>query len=130
MLVLCFDYGDAHIGAAIGATETGLAEPLITISHSDKLWSEISKLLAKYCPDKIIVGVSESASAVKASEFANTLTKKFPVEVELMDETLSSQDAVKSLGHVSAKKRCQLQHAAAAAVILESWLDEHCQDKV
>lgn len=127
MTILSFDYGDSHIGIATGSTETGLAEPLITLSNSDKLFGQIEKIFTKYHPAKIIIGASESTSATKAQGFADQIAARFDIPLELTDETLSSQDAVKSLGHVSTKKRHQLEHAAAAAIILERWLDEQCQ---
>lgn len=126
--VLGFDYGKARIGVAIGSTETNLAEPLATILNSPDHLSRITELIARFQPNRLIVGVSENTSAHQAHEFADRLRAKFQLAVDLVDETLSSQDALRHLHHLRPRKRAQMQHAAAAAVMLGHWLDEQAKN--
>ena len=72
-----------------------------------------------------MVGVSEGASGIAATNFANVLKNQFEIPVETYDETLSSQDA-RALAidsGIKRKKRKEMEDAFAAAVMLQSYLD-------
>lgn len=125
MTVLGFDYGRRHIGVASGSTDTGLFEPLTTISVSAESDVAIASLIERQHPQRLIVGVSERTSAQEAAAFASSLRARFRLPVELVDETLSSQEARNKLFHVSPSKRRGRIHAAAAALILDQWLQSH-----
>lgn len=124
MAILSFDYGLSHIGVALGSTETGLAEPLTTISTSslNQDLGEIAKLIKIHHPEKLIVGVSEKSSARQSLDFASGLKKTFSLPVEISDETLSSREAEEKTRHWKKSKGKLFRHAASAAIILERWL--------
>ena len=112
MNYLGLDYGAAHIGVALA---TGpLAEPLATLNTNTCI-SELEILISQHNIKGIIIGNA-------ASDFLNQLAI-FNLPIHQTDETLSSQDAVKSLLHTTQSRRQQLEHSAAAAIILQSWLD-------
>ena len=112
MAILGLDYGEKHVGVALA--EGPLAAPLTTLSNQSAL-EQIKNLVAKHKIEKIIIGNCPE-------EFVNSL-KIVNCELEIVDETLSSYDARISLMHTTQTRRKEKEHAAAAAIILQTWLD-------
>lgn len=125
MTVLGFDYGKKYVGVAIGSTETGIAEPLQTFTNSHRLFLDISSLVTTHHPSRLIIGVSERESARLASLFAERLNNETSLPTELVDETLSTQEAFALTLHKRRLVKKQTLHAAAAAVILDRWFADH-----
>lgn len=125
MTVLGVDFGQRHIGIAIGYTDSGLANPLTVINNSPQVLTELAHFIDKYQPQQLVVGLSEKESATAAVDFAAKLSGQFNLPVSTADETLSSQEANLKLRHISPKHRANIEHAAAAAIILERWLDDY-----
>lgn len=123
MNVLGIDFGEKHVGLALGSTETGLAEPLKVKLKPDQI-DAVYEICELDKVDKIIVGVSEGKSAALARKFAKKFAK-IGIPIEFYDETLSTRDAINNLSHLSIKKRNKMEHAAAAAVILQNWLTDN-----
>ena len=114
MNYLGLDYGQSHIGVALA---TGpLAEPLTTIPTKTAL-RLIKELIKKHNINAIIIGIPHAS-------IHNTL-EQLGLPVYEVDETLSSHDARESLMHTTQKRRRVGEHTAAAAIILQSWLDSH-----
>lgn len=120
MNILGIDFGQTHVGLALGSTDSGLAEPLGTELTPAK-YKKIEDICIENEIEKIVVGVSEGKSAQEAREFAGKL-KNFGIPVMFYDETLTTRDALKNLLHLSAKKRQKAKHAMAAVSILQNWL--------
>lgn len=119
MNYLGLDYGRSHVGVALA---TGpLAEPLTTLPNTNLL-IRLKQLITQHKIRTIIIGHPEGALASEVRQLVSLLGA-LNLIVILADETLSSRDAVRSLLHTSRKKRAVNQHAAAAAIILQSWLD-------
>ena len=114
MNYLGLDYGKAHIGVAIATSP--LAEPLTTIPTKSAL-QLIKELIKKYNINVIIIGLPHAS-------IHDTLGQ-LGLPVYEVDETLSSRDARESLLHTTQKRRRVGEHAAAASIILQSWLDSH-----
>ena len=113
MAILAIDYGKKHCGLAFASGP--LAEPLTTISTGNAL-IQIKQIITDKKIDKIIIGlVSE--------EFLQQL-QRLEVPMEVVDETLSSHDARQALLHTSQKRRRENEHAVAAAIMLQRWLDD------
>ena len=121
--LLCFDYGEKKIGIASGQTLTNTATALCIISavNGQPDWQKVESLIKEWQPEQLIVGLplnmdgSESALSKKARKFANRLHGRFGLNVEMMDERLSSREAKElstddKIDHVSAQ------------LILESWM--------
>lgn len=119
MNYLGLDYGQKHVGVAI--SQGTLAEPLTTIPNNNLL-TRIKQLVVAHKIHTIIIGQPTGVIASEVRQLASWLSA-LNLTVILSDETLSSQDAVASLLHVGKKKRNLEQHAAAAAIILQSFLD-------
>lgn len=120
-LVLAFDFGLKHIGVATGQSVTRTATPLCTLAARAGRpdWKEVVALAKTWRPTCLIVGLpvnmdgSESEMSERARRFATTLGQQTRLPVHLVDERLSSH-ATRNAGTDN--------HAAAAALIAESWL--------
>lgn len=109
-MIVGIDYGQSWCGLAI--SEGSLAEPLKAVATKD-VFAEVARLT----PEKIIVGISEKNMAKKTLVFVEKLRVWTKIPVETVDETLTSREASKI------KKDKYGQHAVAAALILQRYLD-------
>jgi putative Holliday junction resolvase len=137
LVVLALDFGLKRIGVASGDTLTRTAHPRTTIDNGPKGpdWRALDRVLADTQPGRIAVGEpynadgTESALTAAARRFAAELTQRSRIPVDLVDERWSSQDAEERLRHAraSGERRRRVTReavdAAAAAVILERWLE-------
>src|ERR1700679_428468 len=95
-ILLGFDFGMKRIGVAIGQTITQSARPLQTLHAKAGIpqWDILSKLIQKWQPDAIVIGIplnmdgTEQAISANAREFAQSLRNKFNLTVYEMDERL------------------------------------------
>jgi putative transcription antitermination factor YqgF len=122
-ITLGIDYGTQRVGTAL--SHGSLAEPLLIIPNTEKLFSEIQKLLTEHQAEQIVVGLSENEMAEKTQQFVTELKKFTSLPIEFMDETLSSAVVHQRLAEMSGKKQTPkgpIDHFAAA-VMLQEWLD-------
>jgi putative Holliday junction resolvase len=128
--VLAFDFGLKRTGVALGNTLTGGARPIGTIetAESDKRFDRIAQLIEDWRPDLLVVGLPlgndgcETPIAKRARRFGRQLNGRFGLPVKFIDERYSSavvEDAIKPGRNDKAAV-----DAAAAAVILQAWLDQ------
>jgi putative holliday junction resolvase len=136
--LLGFDYGRRRIGVAVGNTLTRNAQPLTTLAATDAGpdWARVAALLEEWSPARLVVGVpyNDGASGqemvAEAQRFARRLHGRFGVPVDTVDEALSSSEAYGRLkaGRSSGRRGPIAKEeidSAAAAVILQDWLDNH-----
>jgi putative Holliday junction resolvase len=135
--VLAFDYGLRQMGVATGQTLTNSAQGLCILKANDGVpnWDQISKLLEEWKPNLVLVGLplnmdaSESELSRLARKFARRLQGRFNINVLMVDERLTSQDAktlVRNENNEGKSGRMdvtKIDHLAAA-LILQSWLDQ------
>lgn len=137
--VLAFDFGEKRIGVAMADLGLGIAHPLQTIHAEDNRvrFAAIAALIGEWQPVRLIVGEPHHADGGAheigrlARRFAQRLEGRFSLPVSLVDETLSSHAAQAELqahGVRGDKLKAGLD-AAAAAVILETWLAQQRQKK-
>ena len=138
-LLIGFDYGRRRIGAARGDTLTASAAalPLIANGSTGPDWAQIGKLLEQWRPALIVVGLpyntdgTDSEITAEARRFAQGLSSRFALPVELVDERYSSLDAQARLAaaRASGARRRRVAKAdidaAAACVILERWFSQN-----
>ena len=125
-VVLGFDFGTRRIGVAIGNRLTGQARPLTTIDAitSDARWKALSTLIDEWQPAQLAVGIprhpdnTPHSMTERCERFARQLEGRYRLPVARIDERYSSA-VVESQADVD---------AAAAAVILQQWLDERRPD--
>ena len=132
--ILGFDFGEKHIGVAVGNTITSQAQALMTLhveSNAARL-AAVEKLVTEWQPASFVIGQPEHVDGAPhevahlAKKFGNRLQEKFRLPVAYVNETLSSTEASRMLAARGVKGIAQkLQiDAVAAQVILQSYLDE------
>jgi putative Holliday junction resolvase len=131
---MALDVGDRRIGVALSDPLQILASPLLTIirTSDEHALLEITGLVNKHEVEKLIVGMPYSLDgtigpqAEKVLSFKAKVAAQLNIEVVLQDERLSSVTAdmkLKETRKRSARLREKID-AAAAAVILQSYMDE------
>lgn len=134
MRVLGIDYGLRRVGVAVSDEGARLARPLkvITVSARRSLLEDLAALVREFTPGTIVVGHprrldgSPGTLAATVEEFAARVEQRFGVPVILWDERLTTQAATEKLREAGMRrrKRRAMVDQAAAAVILQDYLDE------
>lgn len=129
MKILSIDYGKKWIGLAVSDDGGKLAFPYKTLENNSKFFSYLNEIIKKEGIHKIIIGLplnkkmKPTAQTTKVENWAEKVIKEIEVIAEFENEILTSKEAEKS----GAKN----QHSAAAAILLQSYLDrEHKSDKI
>jgi len=129
---LGLDVGDRRIGVALSDAQGILVSPVSIIERTAEgiAVKAILDIVGKNAVGKIIVGLPVSmngtigSQAEKVKTFAEELRQQTKVPVEYRDERLSTVSA-RRLKQSGPKNNRKLHHdAMAAAVILQSYLDE------
>ncbi len=133
MKIIAVDYGDSRTGLAICDEGEILASPLETVFEKDfdKCVTKVAEICREKKAKMIIVGnpINMNGTIGPRSEkcglFAEKLRALVDVEVEMWDERSSTVTAISYMNDVNkrGKKRKAVLDQAAAAVILESYLD-------
>ena len=131
MRTLGLDIGDSWIGVALSDPQGILASPLTIIHRRDDPSDigAITSIVSQHQVGRIIVGLplsmngSISQQAQKIKTFVRELSKHIEVPIEFRDERLSTV-AAKRMMKTAGKTRQTRVDAAAAALILQSYLDE------
>jgi putative Holliday junction resolvase len=134
MRYLGVDLGSKRIGLAL-SDETGLiATPLsvLQVQNEAQVFADIIRTAQEYEVGKIIVGLpiqlngQEGIEANRARNFVAKLKEKIPLEVDLIDERLTSVEAERRMTEAKVKKNKRKANldAAAAAIFLQTYLDK------
>lgn len=131
--VLGLDLGDVRIGVAISDPDRRLALPLgtVQVGRPPGEMRAIADLVREHEVTLVVIGDPVSLDGVRrerathAANFAEAMRGLLDVPVALRDERLSTVEAERSLrdAGVNRKRRRSVVDAAAAQVILQSWLD-------
>ena len=121
--IFAFDFGVKRIGVAMGNTMLRQAEPLKVINAVDNAtrFADIQKMLDEWKPARLVVGLpmhpdgNEHEMTARARRFANQLTGRFGLPVELVDERYSSA--------VLSARRGEVIDDRAAAIMLQQYFD-------
>ena len=98
---MAFDFGTRRIGVASGQELLGTGKPLTMLPARDGVpdWDQIGRLLEEWKPDRVLVGLplnmddTENDMCARARKFGKRLHGRFHVEVEMVDERLTSFEA-------------------------------------
>lgn len=130
--LLGFDYGLRRIGVAVGQALTASATALTTVRarHGKPDWPAISRLVADWKPDALVVGIpyhmdgSEQKMTRSSERFCRQLEGRYGLPVHRAEERLTSYVVEAGLAAGADK------HAVdplSAQVILQDWLQQHAQ---
>jgi putative Holliday junction resolvase len=132
--VLAFDFGTRRIGVASGQEMLGTGKPLAMLMARDGVpdWDQIGRLLDEWKPDRVLVGLplnmddTENDMCARARKFGKRLHGRFHVDVEMVDERLTSFEAkgdVMAAGGSRDFGRDGVDDRAAV-LILETWFHQ------
>lgn len=138
MRVLGIDFGERRIGLAMSDASGTLATPVRTIERQDVgvdlvtlVVDAIQEMGRDERIDQLVVGLPrrldgrDSAQTPRVRAFAAALGSRSGLPVDLQDERLSSREAEARLAlrERDWRKRKARLDAAAAAIMLQDWLD-------
>ena len=133
MRVLAIDHGTKRIGIALSDEIGMLAHPLeyIPAEPFADFLTRLKELLREKQVELILVGMprnmdgSYGPAALKVQEFVAVLKETVATPIKTWDERLTSAQANRVLiqAEVRRDKRKQRVDAAAAAILLQSYLD-------
>lgn len=121
MKVLGVDYGKKWMGLAISDDERKMAFAYKTLENNPRLFLVLNEIVRKEGIYKIIIGLplnkqmKPTGQTKEVRQWAEELVKKVEVPIDFENEIFTSKMAVKA----GAKNR----HSAAAAILLQSYLD-------
>lgn len=133
LIILAVDLGKARTGLAICDKTMFLASPLCVIEEwsRERLAQKVAEIAKEKGAELIVVGLpknmdgTEGDSAKGAREFAKLLGSFTDNPIKMQDERCTTMIAHRYLSdnNVRGKKRKQTVDSAAAAVILQTYLD-------
>ena len=143
MKILCVDYGDSRTGLAISDEGEILASPLETVymRDFDRCAQMVAEAALKNGAGMVVVGdpINMNNTRGERSEKCRLFAEKLrellqDIPVRMWDERSSTVTAIQYMNDVNkrGKKRKAVLDQAAAAVILDSYLDyrrAHPEDK-
>ena len=135
MRILAIDYGMARTGIAVSDPTGLIATPhkVLPSRNYEKLLEAVGAVLEDVSPEKVILGYPRRTDGEKSEmcerieRFRDQLKERFSMEAELVDEKYTTVIASQMLhaGGTKAKDQRQSIDAAAAAVLLQGYLDSH-----
>ena len=139
MRVLALDLGERRIGMAISDELGWGAHPLYTLERTT-LRADLDKLAQiaeREGAAQVVVGLplgpqgEVGTSAKKVERFVSRLRARLKIPVITWDETLTSVEAEQQMiaDDVSRAKRRRRLDQAAAALILQSYLERECKER-
>ncbi len=125
MKYLAVDFGLKKIGLAISDGIFSSPWKVVKVKNMDDCVRKINKILHEERFDKLIVGKPEGKLSKLIGRFVKNLKDK-GAEVEIVDETLSSQKALRLMIEMGfSKKKRRTEDSFAAAEILQNFLDSN-----
>lgn len=132
MRILGIDYGDSRVGTAVSDPLGLTAQGIGTIKNKgmDNLVCELSKLIDKYNPEKIVIGLPKNMDGTigfrgeESYKLKSRLEEIFAGEIVLWDERLSTVSAAGFLNETNThgKNRKKIIDTVAAEIILENYM--------
>lgn len=132
MRVLGVDFGLRKIGLALSDPEELLATPFrsLEVGSVRDAPGKVAAVAHEVEASAIVVGVPEGLEGEEArvevrrvERFAKALRRLSGLPVHLTDESLSTREAEERVGPARRPSKDAVLHAAAAAIILQRWLD-------
>jgi putative holliday junction resolvase len=135
MKYLGIDYGTKRIGVAVSDEGGSLAFPLSTIAAGTNALGEIVEIINREWAEKIVIGESKNFKGEPnkvmedIEQFKKDLAELTQLPVEYEQEFFSSTQAARQFAPEKKSRKVNPSQekldAAAAALILQSYLDRH-----
>jgi putative holliday junction resolvase len=127
------DFGKVRVGVAVSDELGSMAHPRPHLDGRNQraLLKALQTLCQQEAVEVLVLGLprqldgSEGLAARRVQRFAALLKQHLGLRVELIDEWLSTQEAHRRLqqgGHTTRTAKSRVD-SAAAAILLQSWLD-------
>ena len=132
--MLALDVGEKRVGVALCDETQTLARPLLTLKRASKKedFARLAAVCREHAIVKVIVGLpktlrgEEGPQAQRVRRYALELQAALNLPIDFWDERYSSVDAQERLTSSGRKARAKGDiDSAAAAIILQEYLDEH-----
>ena len=133
MQALALDIGDARVGVACGSTRTGIAMPVCVLPAHEVFSHAPSfrRVVEDHEPDVLVVGRplpmqgEPGPQAQKLTEIGQQIAQRLSLEVEFVDERLTSSEAKRILREqgLNEKQMRGKVDSVAASLFLQVWLD-------
>lgn len=136
--VLALDYGKVRVGVAVTDDLGVLAHPRPALDGTNRkaLLAAIAGIATTERVGRVLVGLplemtgAAGPSAQRAARFAQAVADATGVDVELVDERLTTVEATRRLaeadgdeGPVGGARKKSRVDSASATVLLQAWLD-------
>lgn len=132
--VLGLDIGNKTIGVAVSDPLGILAQGVTTIIRSSKVEDvkALKSIIDEYQVEKLIIGLPKNMNnsmgfqATRTMNYADYLKEALDMEIEFVDERLTTASATRSLieGGVRRENRKKHVDKVAAVLILQTYLDQ------
>lgn len=132
MRIMGIDYGDKRVGIAVSDPLGYTAQGVATLQNNGKkkLSADLSELLAKYTPEKIVLGLPKNMDgtlgfrAEATYKFAELLKTLTDAEIVYWDERLTTVSASLILNKTNTrgKDRKKVIDTVSACIILENYM--------
>jgi putative Holliday junction resolvase len=137
MKYLALDLGDRRIGVATSDASGMIARPLLVFRRASRVedFARVADLVREQQIDAVIVGLpinmdgTEGRQAEWVRNYSAALAGALPVPVHLWDERLTTEEAAEIMRAQGKQPTPGWIDAVAAAVILQSYLDAHPQQR-
>ena len=137
--VLGFDFGLKRIGVATGNSNTKTCQALSTVRSNQGTpdWHALDRIIDEWRPHQLVVGLplsmngDESEMSGLARKFGASLTNRYQLDVNYVDERLSSlaaDDLLKEstpIGKKGKSKQSGARDNLAAQLILETYFGDN-----
>ena len=133
MQALALDIGDARVGVACGNTRTGISMPVCVLPAHEVFSHAPSfrRVVEDHEPDVLVVGRpltmqgEPGPQAQKLTEIGQQIAQRLGLEVEFVDERLTSSEAKRILREqgLNEKQMRGKVDSVAASLFLQVWLD-------
>ena len=129
MKVLGIDLGKKRIGVALGDLKNHLVVGLPTLLNNAKIWAELQQIIEREQITKLIIGLPRTMAGQQGQQanytykWGATANRHLGIEVEYIDERLSSKMARDGLAAIGQELTKENIDQAAAVLILQGYLD-------
>ena len=133
--VLGLDIGNKTIGVAVSDPLGILAQGVTTIMRSSKVEDvkALKRIIDEYKVEKLIVGLPKNMNnsmgfqATRTLNYAEYLKEALDMEIEFVDERLTTASATRALMEGGVRRENRKKHVdkLAAVLILQTYLDQH-----